>query len=144
MKRRYCTLAFVITFTGLPLLWLCPETGAKGGVVQKKVKIIAHPSRKYVKKEGRGLANDWVVEIDVPEDSSAPTPYCECDRSQRPFVGTEVYESKERGVRMFRFVAGRRAQVASAYSFDEWARVWRVSYYAPFAPRGPDSRPRRP
>jgi hypothetical protein len=143
MKNIYLVLVLVITSTGI--LWFCPETGAKGGLVaQKKVKIIAYPARKYIKKEGLGLTNDWVVEIDVPENSSAPTPYCDCDRSQPPFRGTEIYESKERGVRMFRFIAGKRAQITSAYSFEEWARAWRVSYYAPAEPRGPDSRPRRP
>jgi hypothetical protein len=142
MKRYLLVLLVLITSTGV--LWSCPGVFARGGTIQKKVKIVAHPSRKYIKKEGLGLTDDWIVEIDVPEDSSAPSPYCECDRSQRPFVGTEIYESKERGVRVFRFIAGRRAQVASAYSFDEWARVWRVSYYARATPRGPDSGPRRP
>lgn len=142
MKKQLVALLLVVTFCffGPPLAPL----GANGSVVQKKVKIIAYPGKKYIKREGFGYANDWVVEITVPEDASASTPYCECDRSQRPFVGTSITETKERGVRLFQFVAGRRAQVASAYSFEEWARVWRVSYYYAVGPRGPATGPRRP
>jgi hypothetical protein len=141
---KNCCFALLLTITAPMFILFFVPVLADGTTVQKKVKHIAYPGRKYEKKEGFGLTNDWIVEITVPEDASASTPYCECDRAERPFVGTKIYESKEGGVRMFRFVAGRRAQVASAYSFDEWARVWRVSYYYRFEPRGSDPRPRRP
>lgn len=145
MKQRYLVTMLFVVF---PIAIFCVEENALRGSqssdkmsLQRKVKIIAYPSRKYIKKER--LGDDWVVEIEVPERASATTPYCECDRSQPPFRGTDVRdEGVSNGKRLFRFIAGARARLTSAYSFDEWARSWRVSYYGPFEPRGPQVRPR--
>ena len=122
-----------------------PFLTLSNAALQRETRVIAYPSKWYVKQE-RFNPDDWVVEFYIPQDARYERTYCECDTSKRIFALSRAFpnEGVVDGKQLIRVIAGGRAHLGSGYSIEDWARVWRVSYFAPFEPRGPAPRPRRP